>query len=376
MKLVFASDSFKGSLTSEKTAELLMRAAHEVFSKCECIGVPVADGGEGTVDAMITALDGERVTALVHDPMMHRIPASYAVIGNKAVIEMAEASGLTLIPQELRDPMKTTTFGTGELIFDALDRGCHELFVAIGGCATNDGGMGCMRALGAKFLDRKGSELSGCGRDLTDVSAIDLDGLDNRLSKAKITVLCDVKNPLCGDSGATYTFAEQKGATPEMMEALENGMCNFRDIICRQFGIDCDLIEGAGAAGGLGAALKVFLHAEMRSGIDTMLDLIGFDDILSRADLVITGEGRADAQSCCGKVVQGVALRAKEKGIPVIGLCGSIGDGAEKLYDFGITSLVSISDSSMSLDYAMKNAEQLYYKAAVRLFCQIQENGI
>ena len=372
MKLIFASDSFKGSLSSEKTAELLTKAAHEVFGECECVSVPVADGGEGTVDAVIAALNSEKVSATGHDPLMNNIQATYGISGEKAIVEMAAASGLTLVPDSLRNPMNTATFGTGELILDALSRGCRELYLAIGGSATNDGGMGCMRVLGARFLDKNGGELTGCGRDLSDVAAIDLDGLDKRLSDTKITALCDVKNPLCGKSGATYTFAAQKGANPDILERLESGMQNYRDVIRKQFGVDCDTIEGAGAAGGLGAALKVFLHADMRSGIETVLDLIGFDDILSGADLVIIGEGRADSQSCCGKVMQGVGLRAKVKDIPAIGLCGSLGDGAEELLRYGISELIPIADSSTSLSYAMANAEPLYYQATVSLFRRIK----
>ena len=372
MKLIFASDSFKGSLPSRRTAELLTRAAREVFGACECIGVPIADGGEGTVDAVIDALKGENVTATVHDPLMNRIQAGCGIAGGKAVIEMAAVSGLTLVPEALRDPMMTTTYGTGELILDALDRGCRELYIAIGGSATNDGGMGCLRALGARFLDKEGNELSGCGKDLAEVSTIDLAHLDSRLSDTSLTVLCDVKNPLCGENGATYTFAKQKGATSETLELIENGMQNYRNVIRGQFDIDCDMIEGAGAAGGLGAVLKVFLHATMQSGIETVLDLIGFDDLLDGADLVVTGEGRADSQSVCGKVMQGVALRAKARGIPVYGLCGSLGDGAELLYDSGITSLYSLADENTSVEEAMTNAEEVYYHAAVRMFSKIK----
>ena len=371
MKLIFASDSFKGSLSGEKTAELLTKAAHEVFGECECVSVPTADGGEGTVDAVIAALNAEKVSAAVHDPLMNSIQATYGISGEKAIVEMAAASGLTLVPDSLRNPLNTTTFGTGELILDALSRGLRELYLAIGGSATNDGGMGCMRALGARFLDKNGRELTGCGKDLLSVAAIDLSGLDEKLSARRLTLLCDVRNPLCGKNGATYTFAAQKGATPDMQELLESGMKNYRDVIQKQFGVNCDSIEGAGAAGGLGAALKVFLHADMRSGIETVLDMIGFDELLPGADLVITGEGRADSQSCCGKVMQGVGMRAKAKGIPVIGLCGSLGEGAEELLCYGITELIPVADSSTPLAYAMANAEFLYYQAAVNLFRRI-----
>lgn len=368
MKLVFASDSFKGSLTSAQIAALLTRAAREVFGECECIGVPVADGGEGTVDAVCDALNGERITADVHDPLMRPVQATYAIAGDKAVIEMAASSGLTLIPDGMRNPLFTTTYGVGELILDALDHGCRELYIAIGGSATNDGGMGCMRALGARFLDRNESELVGRGVDLTQVAGISLDRMDPRLSQARITALCDVTNPLCGSNGATYTFAAQKGATPEAIELLESGMCHYRDLILKQYGVDCNTFNGAGAAGGLGAALMTFLHAETRSGVEAVLDLIGFDRMLDGADLVVTGEGRADRQSCCGKVMQGVAGRARAKGIPAIGLCGSLGEGAEELYAYGVTSLTTVVSRDVSLHEAMTHAAPRYYEAAVRMF--------
>ena len=373
MKLIFASDSFKGSLSSEMTAQLLTKAARKVFGECECVGVPMADGGEGTADAIINALGGRKVSAAAHDPLMNRIQACYGISGGRAVIEMAAASGLTLVPEGLRDPTVTSTFGTGELILDALDRGCRELYIAIGGSATNDGGMGCMTALGARFTDKSGCELSGRGSDLAYVAEIDLSGLDERLRDTAITVLCDVKNPLCGKNGATYTFAKQKGATPGSMKTLERGMLNYRDVIYSQFGIDCDKIDGAGAAGGLGAALKVFLNAEMRSGIGTVLDLIGFDKLLNGADLVVTGEGKADRQSCFGKVMQGVGDRAKAKGVPAIGLCGSVGDGADALLDHGVTELISISGGSVSIEESMSNAEKYYYDAAVGMFRHVRE---
>lgn len=369
MRFVFASDSFKGSLTSEQTIELLTRAANEVFPGCECIGVPVADGGEGTVSAVIAQSGGRLVSAEVHDPLMNRISASYGIIdGNRAVIEMAAASGLPLVPEMLRDPMNTTTFGTGELILDALDRGCRDISIAIGGSATNDGGTGCMSALGVRFLSDSGKRLPGFGRELSDIAKIDISTLDSRLKDCKITVMCDVRNPLCGKNGATHTFAGQKGASPDTVNILEKGMCSYRDVIRSQFGIDCDKLPGAGAAGGLGAALSVFLGAGMQSGIESVLQLIDFDNKLRGADLVITGEGCTDSQSVCGKVMMGVGLHAKAQGVPCIGLSGSLGEGAELIYDCGISSMQCIIDRPMTLEYAMKNAQRLYYAAAVRMF--------
>ena len=369
MKLLFASDSFKGSLTSEKTVELLSQAAREVFGECECSGVPVADGGEGTVEAVIAAEHGEYINVKVHGPLMEETESFYGTFdGNKAVIEMAAASGLPMVPEELRNPLNTTTFGTGELILDALKRGFRDISIAIGGSATNDGGMGCARALGVKFLDQDGNELEGFGRDLARVAAIDISGLDERVKDSKITVMCDVTNPLCGKDGATWTFGKQKGATPEIQEELEKGMCSYRDVIRETFGIDCDGIPGTGAAGGLGAALMVFLGGEMKSGIETVLDLIRFDERLEGVDLVVTGEGRTDWQSCFGKVMQGVGMRAKAKGIPVLGLSGSLGKNAMDICSCGISSLMTTVNAPMPLSEALERAEELYYEGALRMF--------
>lgn len=369
MKLLFASDSFKGSLTSEQTVTLLTKAANEVFGPCETSGVPVADGGEGTVDAVIAAEKGEIIKVSVHGPLMEKTKGYYGVFGeDKAVIEMAAASGLPMVPADLRNPLNTTTFGTGELILDALNRGYRDISIAIGGSATNDGGMGCARALGVKFYDRNGGELQGFGRDLALVDRIDVSGMNPKILEAKLTVMCDVTNPLCGPSGATRTFGAQKGATPEIMEELEKGMCIYRDKILDVFGINCDEVQGAGAAGGLGAALKVFFHGEMKSGIDTVLDLIHFDERLDGVDLVVTGEGRTDWQSCFGKVMQGVGVRSKAKGVPVLGLSGSLGKNALDICNYGVGSLMTSVNGPMDVTEAIARAEELYYEGALRMF--------
>ena len=368
MKLLFASDSFKGSLSSKQTIELLTKAAREVFGECETVGVPVADGGEGTVDAIVEAENGEMIRLKVHGPLMEEVSAFYGVFGDTAVIEMSAASGLPLVPIDKRNPMNTTTYGTGELILDALDRGYRKLYLAIGGSSTNDGGMGCIRALGGRFLDDKGKELDGFGRDLINVRDIDVTGLDERLKECSITVMCDVKNPLCGEAGATMTFGAQKGATPEIQRLLEDGMCNYRDVIRKIYSVDCDKMQGAGAAGGLGAALSVFLGGRMKPGIEAVLDLIRFDERLEGVDIVVTGEGRTDWQSCFGKVMQGVGLRAKAKNIPVLGLSGSLGKNALDICDYGVSSLMTTVNSPMSLEDALWNAETLYYEGAIRMF--------
>ena len=373
MKLLFASDSFKGSLSSGQTAVMLTRAAEEVFGQAECVCLPVADGGEGTVDAVIAAVQGEKRYKEVHGPLMDPVNAYYGKTDDRcAILEMAQASGLTLISEDRRNPLYTSSFGTGELIRDALDRGFRQISIAIGGSATNDGGMGCARALGVRFLAEDGRELEGRGIDLEKVYSIDMSGLDPRLKSSGITVMCDVTNPLCGENGATRTFGAQKGGTPPVLDRLEKGMRNYRDVIRRQFAIDPDAIPGAGAAGGLGTALTVFLGGRMKSGVNAVLDLIDFDRRLEGVDLVVTGEGRTDWQSCFGKVMQGIGERAGAKGIPVVGLCGSLGKGADQIFDHGICSLMTAVDAPMSLEEAIDRAEELYYSAAVRMFRLIQ----
>lgn len=352
-----------------ETAELLDKAAREVFRDVETIKVPMSDGGEGLIDAVIAASGGRRVVAEVHDPLMGIIEADYAVVKDKlAVIEMAKASGLPLIDGSLRDPRYTSTYGTGELIRHALDNGCEYIVMGIGGSATNDGGMGALRALGARFLDEKGRELEGRGIDLTSLAAIDLSELDERIQDSSFTVMCDVTNPLCGPAGATFVFGPQKGGTPEILEELEGGMEKYRDLLLEVTGHDCDNVMGAGAAGGFGAAAYAVLGAELRSGIETMLGMLKFDEKLEGVDIVITGEGRADSQSVHGKVMQGVARHAEAKGIPVIGLVGSLGDGWEEILSCGVSRLVCITGGDITPEMAMSEPRRYYYEAARRMF--------
>ena len=309
MKFLFASDSFKGTLSSRQTAELLTQAAGEVFPGCGCSFVEMADGGEGTVDAVLSAAGGHMRTINVHDPLGRIIRASYGILPDKtAVIEMAAASGLPLVPSGLRDPRRTTSYGTGELIADAL----------------------------------------------AQIRSIDLSGMDPLIRGAEFTIMCDVTNPLCGETGATYTFGKQKGGTPEILNELEAGMRNYRDILLCQSGVNMDEVPGSGAAGGLGAALMVFLNGKLKSGIETVLDLTGFDEKLADVDLVITGEGRADGQSVCGKVMQGVGLRCRKYGIPAVAIVGSMGPGAEVLFDFGIESIITTVNGIMPLEEALE----------------------
>lgn len=373
MRLLFASDSFKGTLSSEQIIRLLTTSANRIFPGCETLGVPIADGGEGTVDAVIAVTKGEMREIPVHGPLMEKTKASYGVFhDDSAIIEMAAASGLPMVPVEKRNPLHTTTYGTGELIKDALDAGYRKLSIAIGGSATNDGGMGAMRALGVRFLDADGKELMGFGADLAKVVDIDVSGIHPAIAGAEITVMCDVNNPLTGPDGATYTFGKQKGGTPAILDELEAGMKQYASVILEKLGKDVDKIAGAGAAGGLGAALCVFLHAELKSGIETVLDLIDFDTLLDGTDLVVTGEGRIDWQSAFGKVPSGVGMRCKNKSVPAVAIVGGMGDGAEKIYEFGVESIIPTINGAMDISEALEWAEELYANAADRLFRMVR----
>lgn len=373
MKLLFASDSFKGTLSSEQIINLLSDSANRIFPGCETLGVPVADGGEGTVDAVIAVTKGELRSVKVHGPLMEETQAIYGVFHeDSAIIEMAAASGLPMVPSEKRNPLHTTTYGTGELIKDALDNGYRRLSIAIGGSATNDGGMGAMRALGVRFLDKDGAELTGVGADLAKVADIDIGGLHPAVKDADITVMCDVNNPLTGPNGAAYTFGKQKGGTPEILDELELGMKQYAAVMRDRLGLDVENLAGAGAAGGLGAALCGYLGATLKSGIETVLDLIDFDGLLEGTDLVVTGEGRIDWQSAFGKVPSGVGLRCKAKGIPVIAIVGGMGNGAENIYEFGVDSIIPTINGAMTMEEALERAQELYTCAADRTFRMIR----
>ena len=369
MKFLFASDSFKGTLSSEQIIRLLTESAKEAFPDCETAGTLIADGGEGTVDAVIAMTKGELIRVPVHGPLMEETTAVYGKINeDSAIIEMAAASGLPMVPENLRNPLNTTTYGTGELIRDALDRGFRNISVALGGSATNDGGMGAMSALGVKFLDKDGNVLDGKGSDLEKVASVDVSGLHPAVAETKFTVMCDVNNPLTGPDGATYTFGKQKGGTPEILDRLEAGMKSYAKVAGEDLGKDIDHIAGAGAAGGMGAALCGFLNAGLKSGIETVLDLIGFDEMLEGVDLVVTGEGRIDWQSAFGKVPSGIGMRCKKKGVPAVAIVGGMGNGAEKIYEFGVESIIPTINGAMDINEALERAEELYKGAADRMF--------
>lgn len=366
---LFASDSFKGTISSARAAELLADAAREAFPEAKTRGVAIADGGEGTVDALVAATGGSVRSVRVRGPRGDAVEAAYGLLpGGRAIIEMAAAAGLPLLEPAERDPRATSTFGVGELIADALDQGVRNISFAVGGSATNDGGMGCMRALGARFLDANGRELGGVGADLAHVCAIDLAGFDPRVAETEFFVMCDVDNPLLGERGATRVFGPQKGASPSVVDELEQGMCTYARVLERTFsGFDANA-AGMGAAGGLGAAASAFLHASVLPGIEQVLDLVGFDELLAGCDLCVTGEGHADAQSAHGKVISGVAARCRAANVPCVAVVGGMNADACELLECGVDVLVPTVIDVCTLEDALAHAERNYSLAAQRLF--------
>lgn len=375
MKLIFAPDSFKGSLSALESCDILERVAARHFPGAEAISVPVADGGEGTVDALLRAMGGERIKTPVTGPMFEPETATWGLLadGQTAVMEMAQASGLPYVPAAQRDPRQATSLGTGEMIAAALKRGVRKILIGIGGSATNDGGIGMLTALGAAFRDAAGERVPPVGGALRDVQAADFAGLMPELKETAITVICDVTNPLLGKQGATFIYGPQKGATPAIRDELENGMVRFAQAVSVAAQRDIASFPGAGAAGGLGAALGGVLGAELKSGIDAVLDAVDFDQKLAGVSLAVTGEGRIDGQSVrFGKVPVGVAKRCAARGIPTLCIVGGIAEGAEGLFDLCESTIQAIAPGPMSLEEAMANAPALYEAAADRLFRAIK----
>ncbi len=366
--IVIAPDSFKGSVSSIEAASAIAEGLRHVIPDAEIVSIPMADGGEGTTEALLYSVGGELVPAEVTGPLGEPVTAHWARLSNgAAVIEMASASGLPLVPADRRDPGVTTTRGTGELIRAALDSGCRRLLIGIGGSATNDGGAGMAQALGVSLRDRRGSELGPGGLELARLDTIDISGLDPRLTECEIMVASDVTNPLTGPLGASAVYGPQKGAAPEQVVELDAALLNYREKLTAVFGRDIGAMPGAGAAGGLGAGLAAFCGAELRSGISLVLELSGAEDLISNADLVITGEGKTDASSAMGKVPSGIGALAKRFGVPVVCLTGCADESAKELYGLGVSAVIPISDRPMSLDYSMQNAAALLSSTAERL---------
>lgn len=359
MKLVIAPDSWKESLSALEVATAIEDGFREIWPDAEYVKIPVADGGEGTVDAMVAATSGERVVVEVTGPLGTRISSFYGISGDKqsAFIEMAAASGLELVPASARNPLKTTSWGTGELIRHALDAGVNHIIIGIGGSATNDGGAGMVQALGATLLNEQGQPLGYGGGELATLKQIDLSGLDPRLAECRIEVACDVTNPLTGPEGATAVFGPQKGATAEMVAALDNALGHYAKIIARDLDIDVLSLAGGGAAGGMGAALYAFCGATLRQGIEIVTDALRLDEQVADADIVITGEGRIDSQTIHGKVPVGVAKVAKRYSKPVIGIAGSLTADVGVVHDHGIDAVFSVLYSICTLEDALGNAQ-------------------
>ncbi|MGB3932729.1 MAG: glycerate kinase [bacterium] len=362
MRIIIAPDSFKGSLTAAEVAASIERGVKRVLPQAETIPVPLADGGEGTVDALVSATGGRLVTKEVTGPLGERVKVSYGLLGDgeTAVIEMAAASGLPLVPLEKRNPMLTTTYGTGELILAALDEGCRRIIIGIGGSATNDGGAGMAQALGVKLLDEEGLDIPYGAAGLARLDRIDISSLDRRLAQVEVLVACDVDNPLTGPRGAARVYGPQKGADPQMVEELDQILERFAAIILRDLGKDVKDIPGAGAAGGLGAGLMAFLNGRLAPGVELVLAAVKLEERIQKgADLVITGEGAINEQTVYGKTPIGVAKLAKRYHLPVIAIAGSIEPGAEAVFGAGIDAVVAIPPGPMTLAEAMEGAGKL-----------------
>lgn len=356
-KYVVAPDSFKESMTAKEVCDAMEKGIKEADSAAEVIKVPMADGGEGTVDSLVDATQGQRVIVEVTGPLGNKISAYYGILGNgtTAVIEMAKASGLEIVEKKKRNPMITTTFGTGELIRDALDHNVKEIIIGLGGSSTNDGGSGMAQALGAKLLDQNNHQIPFGGGNLDKLDKIDISNLDSRLQDVKIILASDVTNPLIGKDGASRVFGPQKGATPEMVEKLENNLQHYAKIVKRDLNKEVALVSGAGAAGGLGAGLMAFTTCEMRRGVDLAIEVTKLEEKIRDADYVFTGEGGTDFQTKFGKTPYGVAKLGKKYHKPVISLSGYLGEGIDSLYSEGFTAIFGIIPGACDLSTALKN---------------------
>ncbi len=352
-KIILVPDSFKGTMDSIEVCEIMEKAIKEIFPQTETVKIPMADGGEGTVDAFLTALGGRKIRLEVIGPLFKPVKSFYGILpdGDTAIIEMAAASGLVLAGDQI-NPWNTTTYGTGQLIKDALDRGCRKIIIGIGGSATNDGGIGVAAALGVRFLDKGGREIPLTGQGLGMIEHIDISQKDERLDDCEIIVACDVTNPLYGPDGAAYVYAPQKGADEHMVKLLDNNLRHFAKVLNKDLRICIDTVPGTGAAGGLGAGLMAFANATLRSGIKILLEAVKFDEVAKDADLIITGEGRIDGQSLKGKVPVGIGQRALKIGVPVIAIVGSIGEDIDKVYGMGIRAVFSTNTRPMTFETA------------------------
>ena len=361
MKIVIAPDSFKECLSAQEVASHIASGIRNIVPNAEIYEIPISDGGEGVLEALLNGVGGRRISVSVMDPLMRQIKAEYGILKDEktAVIEMAKASGLELLKEHEKNPLLTTTFGTGQLIKDALDKGCTKIIIGIGGSATNDGGAGMVRALGAKFLDDKGEEIPEGGGGLERLKTLDLSNFDKRIQNCEVVVACDVSNPLTGENGASMVYGGQKGGSKQDLEFLDSNLAHYANSIKANLGIDISRIPGAGAAGGTGAGLMAFLEGKLVNGIELILQTIKIEEFIKQADLVFTGEGKIDGQTLHGKTISGIAAMSKKHKVPVIVITGKIGDGIEEIYNLGVNAVFSIVNQPMELRQAMDQAPEL-----------------
>lgn len=367
MKILVAPDSFKGSLEALEICNIAQKAARKIVPDAEIVKLPMADGGEGTVISVINALDGKLVSSEVLSPDFRKISAQYGIFNeNCAIMEMAQASGITKVCN--REILKMNTFGTGQMVLDAIDKGVSTIYLGIGGSATNDLGMGFASAIGVKFLDKNGNFVQPIPQNFEQICDFDDSEIFEKVRKTKFVIMSDVKNPLYGKNGATYVFGRQKGANDSNIDDLERGIKHVSCILEKKLGRDIANVPGAGAAGGLGAALLSFTDCKMQSGIQAVLEICDFKNHLKDCDFVITGEGMMDYQSAFGKVAFGVGQMCKEQGVPCFAVVGGLGENYQAMYDCGISSIITTVDGIMSLENAIKNAEKLCENAFERVF--------
>ena len=359
-KIICIPDSFKGTLSSAQVCNIMEQSIHQHFPSCEVVKIEVADGGEGSVDAFLAAVGGEKIFVTVNNPYFEPMESFFGVLeGNVAVIEMAAAAGLPLV-SDRPNPMETTTYGVGELMLAAVNRGCKKIIVGLGGSSTNDGGCGAASAIGVKFYDIQGNAFVPTGKSLIDIAKIDLSGVSTGFNDVEIITMCDIDNPMYGLTGAAHIFSPQKGADPAMVLTLDEGLHHLANVIKDQLNLDVSTISGGGAAGAMGAGMVAFFNSRLQMGIETILDLVDFDRLIKDADLIFTGEGKIDSQSLQGKVPIGVARRAKKAQVDVIAVVGTIGKDIDAVYDMGITAIFSINPEPVPFETAkLKSKENL-----------------
>ncbi|MDP3305372.1 MAG: glycerate kinase [Erysipelotrichaceae bacterium] len=359
-KIICIPDSFKGTLSSAQVCNIMEKSIHHHFPSCEVVKIEVADGGEGSVDAFLAAVGGEKINVTVNNPYFEPMESFFGVLeGNVAVIEMAAAAGLPLV-SDRPNPMETTTYGVGELMLAAVNRGCKKIIVGLGGSSTNDGGCGAACAMGVRFYDNQGNAFVPTGKSLIDIFRIDLSSVNANFYDVEIITMCDIDNPMYGLNGAAHIFSPQKGADAEMVLTLDVGLRHLASVIKDQLGLDVSTISGGGAAGAMGAGMVAFFNSRLQMGIETILDLVDFDRLIEDADLIFTGEGKIDSQSLQGKVPIGVARRSKKANVDVIAVVGTIGQDIDAVYDMGITAIFSINPEPLPYEIAkLKSKENL-----------------